>query len=176
MERIHIMPFTVSDGIQTFRDSEITNFYDQLVREGWRDIVFYDGTIHNAFHFMQKMKPDKWGVAQNMLHIVYYKGIPAAMVWLNRFEQTHCYVHWCFFKGAKGHHKEIGHAVIDFMFKNYKIEVLMGITPSFNKLALRFLKSIGLKSSCEIPGILWNEKKGKAIPGHIMFINREDRK
>jgi hypothetical protein len=172
MERIHIMPYTSSDGVPTYRDSEIREFYNQVIEEGWGDIVFFDGSIQGQNHFLQKMKPNQWGESQNMLHIVYYKGIPAAMVWLNRFEKTHCYVHWLFFKAGRRVTKEIGIAVLEFLFNNYEVETLMGITPSFNKLALRFLKSIGLTSSCEIPGILWSSKKGKAIPGHMMFINR----
>lgn len=171
MKRIHIMPFTNVDGIRTFRDSEIEGFYNRIIKEGWEDVVFYDGTIRSGKHFCAIMKDGR-----SILHVVYYRGLPAALVWLNRFEQTHCYVHWTFFKCVSNFkaHKEIGEAVIKFMFDEYEIQLLMGITPSFNKLALRFLKSIGLKTYGEIPNILWNEKKGKAIPGQMMFINRED--
>lgn len=168
--QIKIIPYTEVDGIRTYRDSDIKALYEKVYRDGSGDTVFFDGSIRHADHFLELMKGP-----HNFLHIIYVDQKIVAMAWINRIEETHCYCHWLFFKEAWGDTiiYEVGQYLLAYLIDRYGFEVIMGITPNFNKLALRYLKRLGLQEAGTIPGILYHAKNDEAIPGTFMYITKE---
>lgn len=167
---IRIVPYTEVDGIYTYRDSDIKALYNKVYTDGAGETVFFDGSIKDADHFVNLMKSP-----HTFLHIIYVDKKIVAMAWINRIELTHCYCHWLFFKEAWRDSiiYDVGQYLLNYLVHQYGFEVIMGITPQFNKLALRYLTRLGLESLGTIPGILYSAKEESAIPGTFMYITKE---
>jgi hypothetical protein len=55
----------------------------------------------------------------------------------------------------------------------YYHDVITGLTPSCNRLAVRWIQKIGMKITGEIPNVIWDAENQKSVPGVISYITRE---
>ena len=79
---IHIMPYTVIDGIPSMKDSVVMSFYDQMVKDGTADVVFCDGKINDRKQFLANVKSN-----QTIFIIAVLEGDPVGLAWINRIEK-----------------------------------------------------------------------------------------
>lgn len=168
-KEIKVIPYTEVDGIATFRDSQIKDLYHQVWEEGLGEVVFSDGSVQNEDHWLDLMK---YGPCK--LHLCFYGEDVASVVWLNRIETTHCYVHFLFFKKFRGNPiiYEIGKKFFELVF-SYGFEVVMGLLPSSNKVARRYARKLGFEELGEVPGILWDQREQTAVPGTFVHLTKE---
>jgi ribosomal protein L20 len=174
---VKLMPYCEVDGIQTFRDSEILGFYDRMVKAGTAETVFTDGKINNREDWLRAMKSP-----ENFLYVVYDVDKEAvALFWLNRVEIKKARLHYSgFFKGWKKGSVKIGRQILEILMgkKNsdndgYLFDMLTGLTPSSNKLAIKYMRLCGWKIIGELPFGTWNHKAQKSEPAVISYYTRE---
>lgn len=170
---IQLMPYCKVDGILTFRDSAILNLYDRMVKAGTADIVFTDGQINSREDWLRAMKSP-----ENFLYVVYADKKMVALVWLNRVEIKKAQFHYCMFytgwkKGSVGIGKQILEILINKKYNGeYLFDMLTGITPVSNKLAIKFLRLCGWKIVGELPFGAWSHKAGKSEAALISYYTR----
>jgi hypothetical protein len=170
---IHIMPYTVIDGIPSMKDSLVMSFYDQMVKDGTADLVFCDGKINDRKQFLANIKSN-----QTIFIIAILEGDPVGLAWINRIEKKKAWGHFCLFSNGWGDRSvDIGKAMVRFLIgmksDDYLFDVFFGLFPTENKLALSFVKRCGGKIVGEIPKSLWNAKKNKSESGTLIYYERE---
>jgi hypothetical protein len=54
------------------------------------------------------------------------------------------------------------------------VPMVMGMLPSWNTHALKYLKKVGLQDGGTFPFLIWSAKDNKAVEGKILYITQED--
>lgn len=173
---VFVMPYCEVDGIRTFKDSEVKSFFERIERDGLKEIVFMHGDIPTADAFLQEMKSGR-----SLLYVVYADELQAGLIWLNRFEGKTCRVHFTSFSESwEMDTVEIGRCAIrQIMYMQtglgeYVFDVLLGLTPSRNVRAIRWLEKVGLKKVGKIPGCMWDDKAHESVDGTLMYLTRQE--
>jgi len=148
LHNFHIVPYVTFDGVPTFRDSDIMAFYDRMASEGSADVVFSDGSVSNAAHFLQEMRHHGcW------LIVIYYKDEPLGLMWSNRYQDSFAQNHFCCFKKFWGTPQiaQAGRLGSLWMIERLKVPVLLGLVPKSNPAAVDAVVRAGGKVIGELP-------------------------
>jgi RimJ/RimL family protein N-acetyltransferase len=101
-------------------------------------------------------------------------------VWLDDFGHRTARVHFCLFgwtskaKLTVQIGREVLRRLFNMEFRNgVKLEVIRGETPSFNKLAVRFLKRIGMEIVGEIPSAAYRHQDNTSYSMIYSYINKD---
>jgi hypothetical protein len=136
MNALKIIPYLQVDGVWTFRDSQIKNFYVRMNEESPH--VFKDGSIATPEAFLHELKhnPD------NQLYVSVLDGEPIALGWFNQFQYKHCQGHFCSFKEYRGNKilVEAARKTLKIVFELNGCPVLLGLIPASNLTAILFMK------------------------------------
>lgn len=165
----NFLPYTFVDGVPTLRDSEIIYIYEKCFEDGIGDLLFHDGSINSAEEFLSHVKQP------NVLFwIIYYQGELLGFFWLNRLETTCAYCHFAGFPKfwGTGLTVKAGKKAMAIVLRHFN--VIMGMLPSDNNIAINYLYRVGLKKVGEVPNLLWSKAKGKPVKGTILYITGED--
>lgn len=173
---VAIIPYCKVDGIRTFMDKEIKAFYDRMVKDGIADIVFHDGDVRSSSDFLKKMK-----IGEVALYVVHSGDDPAGLIWLTNFEARSCRVHFAAFSEYWGKDSvDIGKKAIDRVLcmtddgGGYIFDVLLGLIPSRNIRAVKWLNKVGLQTVGEIPNALWDSSEQCSISGTLLYLTRQE--
>jgi hypothetical protein len=173
---VHLMPYCEVDGIRTFTDSEVLGFYDRMVENGTAEAVFSDGTINSRADWLRDMKSP-----YTFLYVVYAEGCTVAVVWLNRVERKKAYFNYSgFFSGWKRGSVEIGKHILKIIMSmkdscdSHLFDILMGITPVSNKVAVKYMKLCGWQVVGVLPLGVWSQQNQKSEPALISYFTREE--
>lgn len=172
-----IIPYTHRDGVPTFADSEIRALYERSFQSGMGEMLFHDGSIPSADHWLSYVKGP--GV---LLYVIFYKGEIAGFCWLNRLEATSAYCHFAAFPEHWGTDVPVNGgklAMQTFLTMqdqqgNYIFHTIMGMLPSTSTIQIDYCKRVGLKTVGEVPNLIWSAKEGKPVTGTVMYITREE--
>lgn len=172
-ERLKLIPYCDVDGCRTFRDTEIRDLYERMVQDGTAETVFSARDITTAEEFLEAMKHG----AHN-LFVVMVDGQKAGIVWLNMFEGRFARCHWCVFSPYWGKESvEIGKESLRLVMNMkdregiFMLDMLLGIVPSMNRLAINYCEKCGGIIQGEIPYLsMW---QGNSVPGTIIYYTRE---
>lgn len=172
---MRLIPYTKIAGEWTLPDEIIASIWDRMMDEGTAKTVFCDGKIKNAGHLIEFFKKDK-----NLVHVVCDDTGNIEMVgWLNNFGDRTAQCHFNIFKRAWGRNSdELMKAVFRYWF-NFKnddgpvLDVIMGMIPAVNRLAIRFCKRIGVKFIGEIPNFTKDAYRGKRVGVAIGYVERK---
>lgn len=149
----------------------------QAYEEGWGEDMFHDGTIATCLEFVEYVTS-----SYVMFWVVYCGNEPLAFVWLNRIEQTYAYLHFGVFKKwwSTEESVEAGKQVLEMLlveeFGGGKpmFELILGMLPSWNRHAIRYIRRLGAKIiACEVPHLMWSVFHGKSINGTIVYIDKD---
>lgn len=179
MGEVTLVKYDAIDGIPTLKDSQITLLYRKSKAEGTLGWAFSSIDCDTYLTEERFLAFYKFGAVK--MWVVLYDGRIAGWIWLDDIRDRNCRLHYNFFKWAirKGLTQEIGIECLDYFFKlenqnNHTIfDVIRGETPSFNKLAVGYLKKLGMKVVGSIDKMAWNSKRYKAYPMVISYITRE---
>lgn len=173
--QIKIIPYTLIDGVPTYRDSEILDLYDRMVADKTVDAVFSDLQIQTSGEWLAAMKSNL-----NMLFVIYADDEISAILWLNRFEGRTARNHFCTFSNAWGKHTVgMARAAFDYVLHlkgpagGYLFDVITGILPAANQLALGYITRVGVKYHGPVPNVCFSKRSGKSEPGYFTYITRE---
>jgi hypothetical protein len=171
---LSILPFYDKDGTSYFSDTSLAQVFRRMVREESVAKIFYDGSIQNSADFIRFAKN-----RENELFFVFYDGREAGFFWLNRFRGKAAFIAYCLYKDFWGDEALlISRKCIEFLFarKNdhgeHRLDVLLGLTPANNKLAVKFLLKNGMIVSGKVPGLLYDAGTEATVDGILSYIQR----
>lgn len=139
------------------------------------EIVFYDGKTKTPDDLLSLLKnPGNYPV------FVFVDNQLRGLAWFNDLHDGHATAHFCVFKEAWGSlAKEMGKKVLDYWWsfphptgKGYLLDLLLGVTPSSYKAALRFVGQLGFKQIGEVPRILHNGHSNERMNAILSYCER----
>lgn len=174
---VEIISFHENSNSLKFSDKYIAQIYRRIVREDTVNKVFYDGSVRNSADFIDFFR-DK----TIELFLVEYDGKETGFFWLNTFAQKSAFVTYCFYKAFWGEKAlEISKSCIKFIFsrKNshgeHLYDVLLGLTPANNKLAIKFLLKNGMTVLGRVPGFIYDAIEDIKVDGIFSYIQRNNK-
>lgn len=173
---LRFMPYTVVDGIPTFKDSDLSRIYKRLVYEGIEPLLFHDGAINNEQDFISMIRNPN-----TLFWTITYEEKDVGFFWLNRLEKTHAYCHFTGYTEWWGRVITVvaGREAMRMLLTakdtegEYFWHTIMGMVPTSNVFAIDYLKRVGLETLGEVPNLIWSKEKSEPVPGTVMYITRE---
>ena len=148
-----LIPYAKVNGEWNIPDHLMMGMYTKLKAQNLHKTVFYDGSVNSEHEFLLVMQNTE------NLPIIAFDEVPIGMGWINGISFKYALCHHFFFKEFWGKKTVEGaKSFIDYWFsmkddKGYIFNTLLGMTPSNNKLAVRFLDKINFHKVGEIPHI-----------------------
>lgn len=173
----NIVPYVQVDGRWSFSDSFMKDVFNRLHDQGIVLYLFYGGEVKTDEDFLIFIKNGK-----NLAHIILDETQPALIAWLNNFGRNYAYIHYAMFKEYWGKStRELGYMALQYWFDFKKdgkplFDILLGGTPSNNRMATRFLRKMNMTILGNIPGIAWDAYKNEYSDLIVSYIKREDLK
>jgi len=138
------------DGVGNIPDAMFRWFWDAMVEQGLAEVVFYSGLIVNADEFINLMKTHvapTIGLDEDTLR-------PVFLAWLSDAADNHAFGHFCVLKDGRGYKVEMGKEMVRYWMDDLGLDPLLGIVPSFNKPAIKYMRSLGAVFLGEIPKLV----------------------
>ena len=171
---IEIIPSSHKPGRHWLTDKHIAQVYRRIVSEETVYRSFHDGSVRNTNDFIKFIRNKN-----NEIYFVEYDGKEAGFFWLTKFQQKSAFINYCFYKNFWGKKAlNVSQLCIDFIFNRkdiygqYTLDVLLGLTPANNKLAIKFLLKNGMTVLGKIPSILYNYIENTTVDGILSFKHR----
>jgi len=178
IEGLKITPFEKQGNEYNFPDSFLGQVYRRIVFEKTDHWIFYDGSVRNTMEFIDFVKNEK-----HFVFFVKFSGEDVGFFWIDKFLQRSAFINYCFYRSFWGKKSlQIGRNCIDYILhmKNergeYTIDVLLGLTPVNNKLAVSFLKKHGMVIIGRVPGLITDYHQNKVVDGLLSYKKRENSK
>ena len=149
---------------------QIWNYVWHTIEEDkLKDIVFVNGSIVTFFDFLTLVKTKALPTL-----VLDEASIPVATGWLTDVSYKSAFAHFLFFKHMWGNdsNADIGNMMLDFWFNKLNLNLIIGIIPEKNKLALNYIKQLGFISHDTIPHLIQSEDGD--MPGVFSYITKED--
>ena len=165
---VQLVPYVELESGWTLPDEFLYSLAIQMVQEGSFHLVFYDGTITTPEAFKALMqKPAN-------VPVFFFDGSePLGFAWLNGLNGGLAFAHFGGLKSARGRSVKIGQLAVSYWMANFKfLQVILGITPQVNRLAVRFIERIGFKVLGEIPRVLWDAYRAEKVSAVISYYAR----
>ena len=142
--------------------------------EGTVHRVFYDDSVRSRTDFVDFLKRQ-----ENSVFFVKFKDEEIGFFWLSPFIQKSAFINYCFYKEFWGKKTlEISQSCLDYIlykknaYGDYIVDVLLGLTPANNKLAIRFLIKNGMTVLGKIPGLITDCRHNKIVDGVLSYKTR----
>jgi len=155
--------------------------YDLMVESGQKASVFYDcrcSTKGDFFEMMNNTNMHYWAL--------YYEGNLSGFAWINSIVGKSGFAHFCMFKNVYGRSSdgvsksvELGRFVVSNWVRHtdrngeYLLDVLVGITPKRNRMALKWVQRIGAVRRGDVPFGAWMADIGKSEDAVLFTITRD---
>lgn len=171
--------YTQYDGAWTISDSNISAIWNRMVSEGADKKVFYSDPIDTAEKFITYLKSNKtfpfFVFKGNTLNIESV----AAIVWCTNIRVKCAQIHFCVFKEHYGDGMRLSQSVFKYIFNiksrnEYVVDCIRGETPKFNRMAIKYLHTIGMNIIGEIPAMAYNKYTKKICPMVISYMSYEN--
>ena len=170
-----IMPFRNESGAPNFSDTHLAQVFRRLVLEETLNKVFFDHAITNTTDFIKFFDNQ-----ENEIFFVKARGRQVGFFWLNRFRHKSSFITYCFYRDFWGRQAlEISRAALDFIFSRtdaygeHLTDVLLGLTPANNKLAVKFMIKNNMTILGRVPGFLYDHRQGKSVDGILSYRQRQ---
>lgn len=138
--------------------------------------VFYDDSVRSTTDFLDFLKRQ-----ENSVFFVKFNGEDVGFFWLKKFIQKSAFINYCFYKDFWGKKTlEVSQACLDYIlhkkngYDDYVVDVLLGLTPANNKLAISFLIKNGMTVVGKIPGLITDCRHNKIVDGVLSYKTRDN--
>jgi len=173
-EGIEVIPMYEKNSQCNISDKILGQVFRRIVREESAYKIFYDGSIRNTRDFRKFMRnPD------NEIFFVTFNGKEVGFFWLNNFRQKSFFINYCLYKEFLGEIAlTISNICIDHILKrtnsdgDFLVDVLLGLTPANNKLAVNFLLKNGMTILGKVPGFIYDSTTGETVAGIFSYRQR----
>jgi hypothetical protein len=162
------------DGVRTLKDSQLEALFERAKKENVLHTVMYSDDVERwtSRTFIALFKNEaraSW--------LVFYDGKLAGWVWLDDFGHRTARIHFCFFKWLGKNRltvqvgRELLWQLLNMGFRGgTRLAAIRGETPSFNKLAVRFIQKVGLRIIGEMPSAAFRHQDGVIYPMVYSYI------
>lgn len=155
-----IIPFAKIDGYWTFDDNYLSSVFDKMAYDGSHKKVFWDGRVKTSQEFINYLKDPK-----NLPVFVFENDELKLFAWINSIGRNYAFVHYCTFNRGEDKTNIIDEAIgYWFGFEDEGkplFDVLIGMTPTNNKHAIKFLEKCGFTQVGSIPDMADDVYRGK---------------
>lgn len=171
---LEIISFFKEGNTYNFSDPYLGQVFRTIVMEGSAHRVFYDGSVKNTIEFIDFVKRKDVSV-----FFVKFKDEDVGVFWLSTFIQKSVFINYCFYKAFWGKESlKISQACLDYIlheknaYGEYLVDVLLGLTPANNKLAISFLQKNGMTVLGKIPDLIADCHYNKTVDGVLSYKTR----
>lgn len=163
----NFFPYIEYDGMWTLRDSEMVELFEQFEKEQTINLIFRDNVIQTPEHFIRHFK-----YSGDKLYFWTVENKIGGIFWLNHFTGKRCNLHFNALKWTWGTHvTESGKNVLQRLLEVY--DCILGDIPIDNKLAIRSVKTMGMKELCIVPKAIYDDGLNKSIDAMLLYITKE---
>ncbi len=170
---ITIVPYVQAVDGWTVPDEVVKATFDKFVQDGTVNQIFYDGNTNNREAFFNFMRNPN-----NVPQWILVDQIPSGVCWLNGMGPGYAFAHYGLFKETWGKTTEdIAKECQKYWFSmqnngEYLLDILLGMTPTFNRKAAHFLNKIGWTILGEIPNLHYVPHLGRKTSILISYKQR----
>lgn len=170
---ISLVPYVCLDGRWTVSDSVLDELFHGMEDDSTLDRVFYEGHVQTT----QQLKE----LLQNPTAIPVIIGIgdrPVGFAWLNGQSGHTAFAHFCFLKRVWGRESlEAGNLLLKYWMslsdeEGGIFDVLIGVIPKFNSVAIEFAQRVGFQMLGVIPG-MGRRPSGERLSSAILYYARQ---
>lgn len=155
-DRIALIPYSNLDGTWTLDDAVVLEAGRRAERQGILGVVFPDRKVSTAEEFLQMMQSPA-----NLPVFAFHAGRCAGVAWLNGIGSRHAFGHFLFLKESRGEiAREAGGLFLRY-WKSFRdgdepvLDVILGLVPTDNEPAIRFVQELGMVRLGDIPKIAY---------------------
>ncbi len=178
-QNLTITPYNrVEKGKVNFSDTYLKQVFLKIAVEGTLHKIYFDTKINNNIEFIAFIKQK-----QHSVFFVKAGEKEVGFFWLASFNQRSAFINYCFFKKFWGRDSlKISIFCIDYILEkkkangDYMLDVLLGLTPINNRLAINFLIKNGMQVLGKIPGICTDYHQNKVVDGLLSYKTRNTSK
>ena len=177
-EGVEVTPMYEENGQANFSDKILGQIFRRIVREEIVYKLFYDGSVRNTRDFRKFMHNP-----ENEIYFVKLNGKEVGFFWLNHFRQKSFFINYCVYREFLGETAlTISNICIDHLFKrtdsdgDFLVEVLLGLTPANNQLAVNFLLKNDMTILGKVPGFLYDAIADETVDGVFSYRQRNNKK
>ncbi len=178
-QEVTITPYnSVEKGKVNFSDTYLRQVFLKIAVEGTLHKIYFDRKINNNIEFTAFIKQKE--------HSVFFVKAGEEEVgffWLAKFNQRSAFMNYCFFKNFWGKTSlKISRFCIEYIMErkkangDYMLDILLGLTPINNRLAVNFLIKSGMQVLGKIPGICTDYHQNKVVDGLLSYKTRSTSK
>jgi len=156
------------DGVGNIPDAVFHWFWDAMAEQGLDKLVFYSGYIKDSYQFTLFIKTQT-------VPTIFVDGDtqrPVAMAWLSDAMDGRALGHFCILDEGRQYKLEMGGEVLRYWIKDLGVNTVLGIIPSFNKPAIKYIDDLGFVILGEIPDMV--KHNGEPSPAFMGYYSREE--
>ena len=157
------------------RMATVADAYDEMVESGVLTATFYGGSVKSFDDFMGYVF-----APANHFWFLFYEGALSGFSWVNGLEGKAARGHFCMFPRVYGKKSiTLGRFVAANLVRHKDsdgkslLDVVVGVTPKRNVVAIRWIKRIGAVVRGEIPYGVWMADTQQSEPAILSAITRE---
>ena len=173
-EEVEVVPMYEESGQSNFSDKKLGQVFRRIVREESVYKLFYDGSVRNTRDFRKFMRN-----RDNEIFFVTFRGKEVGFFWLNHFRQKSYFINYCLYREFWGENAlTISNICIDHVLKRtdsdgaFLVDVILGLTPANNMLAVNFLLKNEMTILGKVPGFLYDSTTGETVDGIFSYRQR----
>lgn len=173
-EGVEVIPMYEENGQVNFSDKALGQVFRRIVREEIVYKLFYDGSVRNTRDFREFMRN-----TDKEMFFVKYNGKEVGFFWLINFRQRSFFINYCLYKEFLGETAlTISKVCLDYIFNRtnldgeFLVDVLLGLTPANNKLAVNFLLKNDMTILGKVPGFLYDSIDDQTVDGIFSYRQR----
>lgn len=170
-----LVQYTPKDGV--FGHEVLVDIFNRLKKESLYPVVFHDNPEMTLLEFMNFFSHPT--VSLQIIVITEYGKFKdlAGIAWLSGVEEfagkKRAVASFCAFADYQNHThtNAMGGFVLDYWFNCLDLDIIVGMTPAANALAVRYIKRIGFSEMCRIPG--YSSLLGKITDCVVTYMNKD---
>ena len=156
------------DGVGNIPDAMFHWFWDQMVEQGLAETVFYSGHVRDSYQFALLIKTQ----TVPTIFIDDDTQRPVCMVWLSDAVDGRALGHFCILKEGRKYKLEMSAEILRYWIEVLGVNTILGVVPSFNKPAVKFMGEMGFVILGEIPTMV--QHAGNYESAFIGYFSREE--
>jgi hypothetical protein len=102
------------------------------------------------------------------------QGQPRGFIYLTSFEGRTARLHFCPFGVARPYLYDLAGAAMEWAYRVYDLDALLGAVPVINQGACRFAEAMGGVSLGVIPGLCYIRRLGRHVDGAMYLFKKQE--
>jgi len=163
---------------EVYTPDVLVQVFNRLKTEGLYPIVFHDNPNQNLLEFMNFFSHPMTALSAIMIIDNDQIQDIAAIGWLSGLEsyadkRQRALASFCVFKDYQHPNltSQMARLQFRYWFEHLRMDILIGMTPANNRLAVQFTKRIGFRELCRIPN--YSAYLGKVSDTVVTMMDRE---